>query len=170
LQEYFAAFKLRGSSWGLSKAMGMALVKQLVRGGVILGFLILVAGCGGGDPFGYVDASGKVTYDDGSLIPAERIEVHFVPQGGAIDEKTHPRPGLAYPNVADGTYADVTSYKPGDGIVRGKHKVLVRTFDASGNELPLVPKTYTDVATTPLEVDTEQQKPPYNFTVAKPAS
>jgi hypothetical protein len=135
-----------------------------------LAALALVAGCGPKDPFGYVNASGKVTYDDGSLIPAQRIEVHFVPQGGEIDAKTHPRPGLAYPNVADGMFADVTSYKPGDGIVRGRHKILIRTFDAAGNEIPLVPKTYTDAATTPLEIDTNSQDPPYTFSVAKPAT
>lgn len=139
-----------------------------LRSVLAVGLCVALGGCGNPDPFGYVNASGKVTYDDGSVIPAARIEVHFIPQGGAIDEKTHPRPGLAYPNVADGTFDDVTSYKPGDGIVRGKHKVLVRTFDASGNEIPLVPKTYTDEATTPLEVDTAQESPPYAFSVAKP--
>jgi hypothetical protein len=126
----------------------------------------LAAGCGKRDPFDYVAASGKVAYDDGSLIPAQTIEVHFLPQGGALDQKTHPRPGLGYVNVADGTFKDVTSMKP--GIPRGRHKVVIRTFDATPKEVPLVPKQYTDVTTTPLEIDTAKQSPPYNFSVPKP--
>ncbi len=127
-----------------------------------------MVGCGSNEPFGYVAASGKVHYDDGSLIPAQHIEIHFLPQAASIDAKTHPRPGIAYPNIADGVYQSVTSHKPGDGIVSGKHKVLIRTFDAAGNEVALVPKQYGDAATTPLEIDTQQQRAPYDFAVPKP--
>ena len=82
-------------------------------------FIILfLAGCGGGDPFSYVKVSGKVTYEDGSLIPVESLELTFFPQSGPIDPKTYPRPGLAGVDKATGTFSFVTSHKAGDGLVR----------------------------------------------------
>ena len=70
---------------------------------VVLGAM-LPAGCGSSDPFDYARVSGKVTYDDGSLIPAARITVTFLSQAPAVDAKTHPRPGMAEVNTADGTF------------------------------------------------------------------
>ena len=51
----------------------------------LLGFVALLAlaglcGCGGSDPFPYVKVKGTITYDDGSLIPADRIELRFISQ------------------------------------------------------------------------------------------
>jgi hypothetical protein len=111
-------------------------------------------GCGQSDPFEHSQVSGKVTYDDGSLIPAERIVVTFLPQVEAIDAKTHARPGQADVNVADGTFSEATTYERGDGVVAGKHKVLVQALDALGTPTAQVPPEYGDAAQTPLEYDT----------------
>ena len=129
-------------------------------------FLMLLADCGrGGDPFSYVLVSGKVTYDDGSLIPAG-ILLTFYPQGGSIDTKTHPRPGETSVDQATGEFHAVTSHKYHDGLVRGKHKVTVR--DGRRRPLPpnIVPAEYADFARTPLEVDTANQ--PFVLRVRKP--
>ena len=40
---------------------------------------LLLAGCGNEEPFDYVKVSGRVTYEDGSLIPAEHLMLEFVP-------------------------------------------------------------------------------------------
>ncbi len=121
--------------------------------------------CGSSDPFAYVPVSGKITYEDGSLIPAARLRLTFVSQSEAIDEKTHPRPGVAEVNVSDGTFDAVTSRRYGDGIVRGKHKVTVLAMDANEQPIGVVPAIYQDENTTPLEVDTAEQ--PFALTIKK---
>lgn len=125
----------------------------------------LVSCCGSNDPFAYVPVSGKITYENGSLIPAARLRLTFVPQGEAIDEKTHPRPGVAEVNVSDGTFDAVTSRRYGDGIVRGKHKVIVIALDAGEQPTDAVPAIYQSEDTTPLEVDTAEQ--PFALTIKK---
>ncbi len=119
---------------------------------VLLG---LVVGCGSDAPFSYVPVSGSVKYEDDTLIPAAHITVTFQPLEGSIDKRTKPRSGDANVNVEDGTFTAATSHKFGDGIVPGRHKVTVRAFDAGMNEVPLIPKQYTLVAETPLEIDSK---------------
>ena len=67
---------------------------------------------------------------------------------------------------ATGEFHEVTSHKFNDGLVRGKHKVTLT--DESHKPLParVVPPEYSDPATTPLEVDTDQQ--PFVLKVRKP--
>lgn len=131
---------------------------------VLLMLLSSSVGCGSGSPFDYVKVSGKLTYEDGTPIPSEGVILTFVPQEvEAIDEKFYPRSGVAYPS-ADGTFEVVTSYRYGDGIVQGKHKVLVSvrgmSFSQPGKGKkkqaePLFDKAYTSQETTPLEVHTD---------------
>ena len=83
------------------------------------GLLALLPGCVGGDPFSYVPVSGKVTYDDGSKIPAS-MELKFLPiSQQALDAQTYPRSGSAVVDAETGEYASVTSHYAGDGLVRG---------------------------------------------------
>lgn len=120
---------------------------------LLLAMIAAADGCGKGDGFDYVRVSGRVTYEDGSLIPAEQLTITFLPQSPPLDKKTHPRPGTAQVNVADGTFDSVTSHRFGDGIVRGRHKVLVEAFDSNLKPSRTVPPHYRDPAKTPLEVD-----------------
>lgn len=117
--------------------------------------LLMLAGCGGSkDPFSYVKVKGKVTYADGSLIPAHRIKLTFNTESPPLDAKTYARPGVAEVNVADGTFDSETSHKAGDGLLPGKHKVQVQTFDKNDRPVPLVPAKYGDPKLTPVEIDT----------------
>ncbi len=117
--------------------------------------LLLITGCGGTkDPFSYVKVKGKVTYADGSLIPAQRITLTFNSESPPLDAKTYPKPGVAEVNVADGTFDSETSHYAGDGLVPGKHKVQVQTFDKNDHPVPLVPARYRDPKLTPIEIDT----------------
>ncbi len=127
--------------------------------------VLLLAGCGGSDPFSYVAASGSVKYDDDTLIPAAYITVTFHPLEGTIDKKTRPRSGDANVNVEDGSFTEATSHKFGDGIVPGRHKVTVRAFDANMSELPIIAKSYTLVAETPLEINAADS--PFTIRVPK---
>jgi hypothetical protein len=130
--------------------------------------LVALGGCGSSDPFDYVQVQGKVTYDDGSTIPAQFIRVTFVPQTPPADVKTHPRPGVAEVDVATGSFNVVSSHNFGDGIVRGAHKVTIVALDQQLNATPAVPAVYADVNTTPLAVDASAS--PYHFQVRKPGS
>jgi hypothetical protein len=130
-------------------------------------FLALISGCGGhsDDPFSYVKVSGKVTYKDGTPL-GKGITLLFIPETADIG-KAHPRQGETVrvdPNT--GEFSDVSSYRPLDGVVRGKHKVVI----TGGNHSKLSPSVldpkYHDAKTTPLEFDTDQL--PWNITVEKP--
>ncbi len=116
-----------------------------------------LAGCGSGDPYSTVSASGMIRYADGSLIPAARISLVFVPQVPAIDAKTHPRHATAEVNVEDGTFSNLSTFQFGDGVIPGSQKVLVRAFDEQDGPSPAVPDKYGMAETTPLEVQIERR-------------
>ncbi len=127
--------------------------------------LLLAAGCGDGDPFGYAQISGTVCFEDGTLIPADFILV-FYPQSGPLDAKTHPRCGTAVVDRESGRFDSATSHKPGDGLVRGKHKVILATRSHGALPPSIVPPEYCSPVKTPLEVDTAQQS--FELRVKKP--
>lgn len=135
-----------------------------VFGGLLL---VGVLGCSK-EPFSMVPVSGKVTYEDGSVIPAKQIRVEFIPQAEMANASTHPRPGMTYLNVADGTFASVTSHKGGDGLVVGKHKVVVVSLDERENQTNAVPKAYRTPETTPLEIEVNGQTKTLELKVKKP--
>ena len=127
-------------------------------------FCAVCIGCGPHSPFDYVKTSGKITYEDGSAIPSGSIRLQFAAQDAPAVEGAHPRPAIA--NVNDkGEFDCVTSYKYGDGLIPGKHKVAVQQATEQKGQL-LVPKEYTSVATTPLLVDTANS--PLEIKVPKP--
>ena len=132
---------------------------------VLSGALALACGCSGG-PFDYVPASGSVTYEDGSLIPADRLMVTFVPQVDSAEGKIHPPNAVAEVNSADGSFQEVTSHQFGDGLLAGRHKVQIVALDAAQNPTSAVPREYASVSTTPLEVDTANR--PFELKVRKP--
>jgi len=123
-------------------------------------------GCWQSRPFDFVPVSGKVTYEDGSLISAARIDVTFEPQTPPLDPKTYPPQGLASVNVETGEFELVTSRSYGDGIVPGEHKVVIQTYTEQGTPAYLVPPEYTSVADTPIVVDAADA--PFTFAVPKP--
>ena len=70
-------------------------------------WLLSAAGCGSQEPFAMQKVSGKITYDDGTLIPSEGnyLRLTFYPQTPSLDSKTHPRPATAEVNLKDGTFS-----------------------------------------------------------------
>jgi len=130
--------------------------------------LLLLAGCSNhGDPYSYVKVSGKVTYDDGSLIPAKTIELSFIPQTATAVGKLYPKAGSCNIDTKTGEFRNVTTHTPFDGLVPGKHKVQIT--GASHAPLPkdIVPAEYASPVKTPLEVDTDNL--PFEIKVKKPA-
>lgn len=139
-----------GPSAGLRRRFPAGWLLTVLLGGCL-------AGCGGGAPFKIVPVSGKVTYRDGSLIQADRIVVTFVPQGVEAAGKDAAAAATGEVNVADGTFAGLTTQKHHDGAIVGKHKVLVQALKTGpagvGEPIAAVPAVYAKAATTPLEVD-----------------
>jgi hypothetical protein len=127
---------------------------------------LLSIGCNrSADPFSYIHVSGKVCYEDGTLLPMG-VFVTFYPIGGSLDQKTHPRPGQTTTEKETGTLGVVTSNHYDDGLVPGRYKVTLTGV----NNMPLPPKVaapeYSDLSKTPLEVDTAKQ--PFEIRVRKP--
>jgi len=130
---------------------------------LIAALLVLPAwGCSSGDPFSYVPVSGTISYEDGSKLPAA-VRLAFISQLEPVDGKFHARPASAFTNE-QGDFDSATSRRQGDGIVRGKHKILV-ILEAPNSER-IVPPEYMNPRTTPLEVDA--QDTPFDLRIRKP--
>jgi hypothetical protein len=129
-------------------------------------FLIFACllGCGSGGPFRYVKVKGKVVYEDGSAIPIKGLRIRFAALDAPKVENAVPRPAFA--RVDDnGEFDSVTSYKPGDGLIPGKHKAAFEVGGGPGVKLP-IPTEYQSISTTPLIIDTADS--PLEIKVPKP--
>ena len=122
-------------------------------------------GCGSDSPFDYIPVTGKVTYEDGSLIQADQVRLSFDALDYEGDLKMRPRPGKTTIN-ADGTFDNVTSYKYGDGLVPGRHRVGVVPLDKNGQITNAVPPQYTSSGKSPLIITTDEL--PLHIKVPKP--
>jgi hypothetical protein len=127
---------------------------------------LLLAGCdGSGNPFDSVPVSGKVTYEDGSLIPVQGMKVYFhclePPKDGM-----HPRPATVGVGP-DGTFKDVTTYKYADGLVLGKHKVSL-VCQEGGKLTDKIPMDYALPAKTPLVIEVTESGQVLEIKVPKP--
>lgn len=119
-----------------------------------LGLALSLTGCGGSGPFTVAPVAGKVSYEDGTLIPADRLVIRFIPQDIKAVGKDVPSAALGEVNPADGTFPGVTTVTFQDGAIPGKHKVIVEAFKngPGGNPMPSdsVPERYRSEKTTTL--------------------
>jgi hypothetical protein len=140
---------------------------------LIAGLFIIasVLGCGSSVPFDFVPVHGKVTYEDGSLIPADSILVTFSPILSGEKSRTVPPGGRTDVNVQDGTFSAVSSYRKDDGLAIGRHKVMVVSAKKgpNGQSAPstAVPLVYGQEATTPLEIEVESNDQFLDLKVSK---
>jgi hypothetical protein len=140
----------------------------LARGRFGLFLLVLGTAAGGchREPFAYVPVSGKVTYEDGSLIPADRFRVVFRSETPPVDTRTNPPAGIAEVDVKTGVFAGAYTHRYPDGIIRGWHHVILQPMRHDKVDASLVPPEYLDVKTTPLRVNSDQS--PFDFKIPKP--
>ena len=129
---------------------------------------VAVEGCGGSaTPFEAVPVSGKVVYDDGSPIPVPGMELSF-------HSMTPPKDGF-YPRVGaanvggDGSFAMVTSHKYADGLLPGKHKVVIISREG-GQLTKKIPKECAVLSSTPIEVEVTESGQFLEIKVPKPKS
>jgi hypothetical protein len=111
-----------------------------------------IAGCGGSRPYSCVPVSGKVTYEDGSLIPADTIHLIFLSLAQPVDSRTTPKNGLADAKGKTGEFDCATTFANRDGIIVGEHKVVVQCISNGLLKRDLVPADCGDAAKTPLRV------------------
>ena len=120
-----------------------------------------VTGCGSKVPFDFVPVHGKVTYEDGSLIPADSILVTFNPIRSEQKSKTVAPGGQTNVNVQDGTFSGVSSHRKDDGVAAGRHKVVIVSFKKGPNGSPVpssaVPAIYRNETSTPLEIEVDSK-------------
>jgi hypothetical protein len=128
--------------------------------------LAAVSGCGSSNPYPVTKVSGKITYEDGSLIPADRMRLIFVPQTPTVDPKTPPHKGTAEVIVKTGEVKFVNTFGFQDGIIKGEHRVFVQCIFEGSKPRKLVPDEYADAEKTPLRVQSSDT--PFDLKVAKP--
>jgi hypothetical protein len=121
-------------------------------------------GCGSGSPYDYVKVRGKIVYEDGTPIPAKGLRLRFSALDAPQVNNAVPRPAFARVND-NGEFDGVTSYKPDDGLIPGKHKVAIETGGGMGGKVP-VPAKFQSISTTPLVIDTADS--PLEIKVPKP--
>lgn len=122
-------------------------------------------GCGGDDSQNLVPVSGKVTYEDGSLIEAEQITITFFPESPGDKPLPNARGAMAIVDVKDGTFDSAMTRVSGDGMLVGSYQVVVRADDANSQLLDGFPQKYAERATTPIKVHTDDS--PFHFRIAK---
>jgi hypothetical protein len=128
--------------------------------------LAAISGCGRSHPYSCVKVSGKVTYKDGSLIPAQRMRLIFVPQTPAIDPKTPPMKGMTEVDVKTGNFSYVNTFDFKDGIIAGEHKVYLQCIVGGSQSRKLIPDEYANAEKTPLTVKSSES--PFDLKVPKP--
>ena len=123
--------------------------------------LLVAGGLGYGEvePYDLIAVTGRVTFDDGTLIPVGRITVVFISQAEPIDPKTHPRPGHAEVDVTDGTFSRATTHRFNDGLITGRHLVQAYSYNGDGKEVSL--------AIVPSEIEVGDDATRLDFVVRK---
>ena len=122
----------------------------------------LSTGCGA-----HTSVSGKVSYEDGTLIPAKRIYIQFFPEAANVEQNQFMASGTV--DVTTGAFADVTN-RNGQGTPVGKCKVMLMSTTENGNSMTdEIPEEYRTLDTTPLTVDIQPKNGPLTITVKKPA-
>lgn len=129
---------------------------------LLIAILANSVGCGPSNAYRTVKVEGTVTFEDGSST--QGLQLMFYPQTAPIDPKTHPRPGIANLD-ANGAIVQVTTYDLGDGVIPGKHKVVVRSDGSGKASTRNIPKEYRSAKNTPIEIDTADI--PLSISIAK---
>ena len=145
---------------------GRATRSCVARAMLLVGATSAVVGCWSGTPYPLVKIEGTITYEDGALIPADGLELRFVSQTPPRDPRGPPKPATVYVNAATGEFSTATTYRHGDGVIRGEHRVMVRATSGDRPRSGLVPDAYGRATTTPLLVDTRDS--PLRLTVERP--
>jgi hypothetical protein len=167
LQEAIAEAERAQTAAPGQKPAGL-LLPGLAAAAVMASLALISRGCFGGsdDPFQYKRISGKICYEDGAIIPAKGLVLTFIPLETVSNNKRFARPGLALVDDKTGEFRSATTRKPSDGVVFGRHRVVLSVSTGEPLSDVVVPVVYKDQIRSPLEVDTRDQ--PFDIRVARP--
>lgn len=131
--------------------------------------LVAAAGCSD-EPFRTVPVSGKVTYEDGTPIPAPRLAIHFEPQLEPVEGKFYPKAATAEVDPETGEFSMMTTHKMGDGAILGEHHVYIVPMTQLGTAAwrGVVPYEFTTPDTSPLRATVTRSGETFEFKVPKP--
>lgn len=129
--------------------------------------LLILCGCGEREPFALVPLTGQVKFS--KPTGADRIVIRFIPQEVANVGKAVPSAAEGQVDPATGACSGLTTYAPNDGVVVGRHKVVIigLKMTPEGSEAPVatIPARYQQAKTTPLEFEATPSARTFEFTV-----
>jgi len=112
-----------------------------------------------------VKVSGMVKFKDGSLLEGQYRFITFNPSGPEADDTLHK--GAGGEIKPDGRF-EVTTVKPGDGVLPGRYKVTIKCLKSYADPDSLtIAKKYAEVSTTPFEVTIEKSLTDLEFLLDK---
>lgn len=127
---------------------------------------LAIVGCWSSTPYPLTQVEGNVLYEDGSLIPAETVRLQFISLAETKSPKYPPKKANVQVDATTGRLTKATTYRYGDGVIRGEHRVIVQAMNGGRPDVGLVPSSCERPDTTPLMVDTAVQ--PIEIRVPKP--
>jgi len=141
-------------------------MRHYLRQTLWLGTLALSAvGCSDGPDAKMVSVTGTVKFADGSIPTGERAEIIFEPTAGEPGQLR--KMAFGQINPEDGRF-EMTTVKPGDGVIAGKYKVIFAIHKTAIDLESLVAEKYTRPDKSPYEVTVESGVEPFEFEVERP--
>jgi hypothetical protein len=115
-----------------------------------------------------IPVSGKVTYEDGSLVPANQMELKFVTtQPELYSQKDYPLAATARVDTRDGTFQEMTTWEHGDGVIAGEYDVEVLRYGDEKNPGGYEAKVYRGEQVWPSRVTVAPDKREFHITIPR---
>ena len=114
-----------------------------------------------------IPVSGKVTYEDGSLVPANQIELRFLTQPELAQEKDYPAAATARVDTRDGTFKEMTTWQHGDGVIAGQYAVEAIRYGDEENPGGYEARSYRGERVWPAKVTVAPDKTEFHITIPK---
>jgi len=128
--------------------------------------ILLLGGCRESRP-PMIPVSGKVTYENGDLAPANRMELRFLTPEHLVREKHYPPAAVARVDTRNGEFSEATTWEHGDGVIEGEHEVeLIRVGDEA-DPGAFRPKEYRGKQIWPNPVRVSPESREFHFTIPR---
>lgn len=114
-----------------------------------------------------VSVSGKVTYEDGQLIPANRMELRFLTPEHLVREKHYPPAAVARVDTRNGEFSEATTWEYGDGVMVGEHEVMLIRVGDEADPGDFRPKEYRGERIWPNPVQVGPEHCQFHFTIPR---
>ena len=114
-----------------------------------------------------IPVSGKVTYENGDLVPSNRLGLRFLTPANWVREKNYPPAAVAIVDTRNGEFSEATTWEHGDGVIEGEHEIeLIRVGDEA-EPGGFRPKEYRGDRIWPNPVRVSPQNNVFHFTIPR---